>query len=151
MAKRMFRVIASGQWCGAVLSDAAFADDGAEFADRLAVDLSLEAGALEVVDIEDDDQDPREGDLLLPDEPEPAAPVVDVQAFKLAAMTTLGLPLSVSLTAAGYLPLFTEAVNARNWALARQIVDYATQQSALTTEQRALLVGLMDEHGIPEA
>jgi len=84
-------------------------------------------------------------------EPDTTGSVVDVQAFKLAAMTSMGLPLSVSLTAAGFLPLFTEAVNARNWTLARQIVDYATQQSALTNKQRSALLGVMAEYGIPEA
>lgn len=104
------------------------------------------------VEIAEGEPDPRSGDLI----PEPPSVsdtprTVDVQAFKAAALNALGLPLSVALTAAGYLPLFTEAINARNWELARQIVGYAEQGGALTAEQRATLTDLMAEHHIPEA
>ena len=136
MARRMFRVIETGQWCGAVLSDAAFADDGTEYADRVAEGLGLAAGALEVVDLADEDPDPRSGDLLLPDEPEPEAPspVVDLNAFKLALFQSLGIPAAAAIAAAGYLPLFTEALNARNWAVARGIVDAALAGARLRLE-----------------
>lgn len=101
------------------------------------------------VEIAEGEPDPRNGDLIPepPVVPGPSQPV-DVQAFKAAALDALGLPVSVALTAAGYLPLFTEAINARNWTLARQIVGYAEQEGALTAEQGATLTDLMDEYGI---
>lgn len=83
MKHRMFRVVATGQWAAAVVSDETFNDDGTEYADRLATDLGLATGALEVVEVVDGEPDPRLGDLLLPapppaesGEPEPAAPAM---------------------------------------------------------------------------
>jgi hypothetical protein len=64
MINRMFRVIETGQWATAVISDQSFADDGTEYACRLAVDLGLTPGTLEAIDVIGDD--PRTGDLLWP-------------------------------------------------------------------------------------
>ena len=98
MIHRMFRNKDTGQWAAAVLSQESFVkperrttivreefrgqvyehdridevdvpDDGREYADRVAADLGLAPGALEVVDVVDGEPDPRVGVLLAPEPP----------------------------------------------------------------------------------
>lgn len=100
------------------------------------------------------DEDPWDGEAALLEEPappEPPAPPVDLNAFKLALFTALGIPAAAAIAAAGYLPLFTEALNARNWAVARGIVDAALAATVITSQQRTTILDLMAEHHIPEA
>lgn len=85
---RMFRVTATGEWAAAVLSDETFPDDGTEYADRVAADLGLPAGAVEVVHIDDGAPDPRTGALRLP---VPPAPPVEAPPEP-AMLTALRLP-----------------------------------------------------------
>lgn len=82
------------------------------------------------------------------DEPE-ALPKPDPNAFLLAAMGAIGLDRGNALLAAW--PTFTVALGASNWAVARTIIDAATQAGSMTTEERGALLALLDEHGIPEA
>lgn len=86
---RIFRVIATGQWCAPMLSVAAgFGDnDGSAYADAVAVTLGLEAGALEIVDFEDG-ADPRAGELLEEPAQKPAPPGPPTLQGKLDAIMT---------------------------------------------------------------
>lgn len=52
---------------------------------------------------------------------------------------------------AGYIAPALDALNARNWTLARQIIGLAAQAGALSGEQYAAVLALLAEHGIPEA
>lgn len=103
------------------------------------------------VECSDVDPDPRDGDLIADPPVEPGPVIVDLNAFKLALFTALGIPAAAAIAAAGYLPLFTEALNARNWVVARGIVDAATSATVVSSEQRTTILDLMAEHGIPEA
>ena len=72
---RAYRVRATGQWCGPLMEDGHFADDGTERAFAMAATLGLPPGSLEVVD---SDTDPRTGTLIedpnVTPPPVPAAP-----------------------------------------------------------------------------
>lgn len=83
-------------------------------------------------------------------EPEPVPPPPDPNAFKLAAYGYLGAEAFV-MPLAGYIAPVVDALNARNWSLARQIVGYALTAQALTEQQYDVLGDLMADHGIPEA
>jgi len=83
--------------------------------------------------------------------PPPAVTTVPApNEFKLAAYAYLGAVAFVA-PLSGYIAPTLDALNAGNWALARQIIGYAAQAKALTTEQYAHLNSLMAEYGIPEA
>lgn len=79
----------------------------------------------------------------------PATTPPDANAFKLAAYAYLGAEAFV-MPLAGYIAPALDALNARNWALARQIIGYAAAAQALSTEQYTAIVALLAEHGIPE-
>lgn len=82
--------------------------------------------------------------------PVPEVVLTDAQAFKLDAYTYLGGEAFV-MPLAGYIAPALDALNARNWALARTIVGAARQANALTAAQYTHLLDLMVTHGIPEA
>lgn len=84
---RTLRVIKSGIWCAPAIVDARFADDGSDWAERVAVDLGFEPGALEVVDAEEDPRDTPEEERVgyVPPEPEPE-PEPDHQAVLLESL-----------------------------------------------------------------
>lgn len=68
--------------------------------------------------------------------------------FKLAAYGYLGADAFV-MPLAGYIAPVIDALNARNWTLARQIIGYALAATALTQQQYDDLNGLLADYGIP--
>jgi len=80
--------------------------------------------------------------------PTPAARP-DPNGFLLAAMGALGLARGNALLAAW--PTFTVAIGAGNWGVARLVIDAATAAETVTTDERATLLALLEQYGIPEA
>lgn len=85
------------------------------------------------------------GEQRTPPEPEPQP---DVGGLKLAAFDQLGRGEARQLVR-DY-PDLLDALNDRNWSMARQAVDDAHTDGAITDDQRQTVVDLMAAHHIPE-
>lgn len=75
-------------------------------------------------------------------------PLVDVNALKLAALGAIG-GIDAAAALGGYLTVFSDAVTARNWTVARATVAAARAAGALTREQADTIGLVMTSFGVP--
>ena len=115
-------------------------------AEDVITDLEAGYGVSGLVTV-DADGDPWDGESALI-ESAPPPPPPDANGFLMAAMAALGLARGNALLAAW--PTFTVALGAANWTVARTVIDAATQAGSVNGDERATLLALLTEHGIPE-
>lgn len=140
---RALKVTATGQWCGPLIEDDSFPDDGGAWAEAVATTLS--SGPLTVVD---SDSDPRTGELLLDPNIGPTpTPTPDPRGFEAAALSFLTTPTANALYAK--YPLFVRLFDAKQWQQSRGILGIAEQAGDLSADQAATLTSLMTEYHIP--
>jgi hypothetical protein len=94
------------------------------------------------------DEDPRTGDLVMPELPPPPPPPPDVGNFKLAIFGALGKDHGRAL-AREYVE-FLDALNAGNFEIARAAMDDALADEALTQGEYDTLLALWEQFNLPE-
>jgi hypothetical protein len=74
-------------------------------------------------------------------------PSPDVGGFRMAILTLLGLETANNL--ASRYPVFIIALNAQNWSVTLQTLDFALSKEAITQKQYDDILGLAKQYHIP--